>query len=725
MNHKSEGMRKYWRNTLTNLRGKIRKYDFVGFDVETYGDENEFLSGGFYFYEKGKEVFEYFYDKEEMLKFILSRRFKNKYVVATNLGFDLSVLFWGTKYWNNIHLVSRGSDILMANYDLGNNNGKIRFIDTFNFVGFGVAHLGRIIGVDKLNKPIWLGDRKPRGKVLLRKEEQFLRDTPSKRLGIDPYGEWEHLKRYNKVDCKISCDFMYFLQEGINKAGGNLKVTIGSTSMDVWRRGHLDRRLTKESYALGCDEVRDFIFSAYYGGRTEVFQRGTFNNVNYYDINSLYPSVMKKSFPVPQSVKKVNVPSVENIRKYEGVTECDVNSPIIDIPLLPIKLRDGKLIFPVGDFKGTWNNVELRKALELGYKITPRKQIIYTETFKPFGSYVDTFYDMRMKEKEKGSPLELVYKLLLVNLYGKFAQKNRQSLKIKIIKNLSDDELMKYAFDEELAKNFVVKDDVLIEIKKGVFDGIFSFPIFSSYTTSYARLLMYDYLQERDVIYMDTDSIVTKDELKNTSRELGCMKLEGHINTGIFIKPKMYMLDDDIKIKGVTRCTSEEFKNILGGGTVTKMKFSKLRESVRRGIKPNTKINVTKSLNLKDTKRKWNDIFIVSDKERSTPLEVTYVDGVGNILLSELEDFNNKNLGVENKNFNTFISKKNYNENVREYLRQNPSVKKKFKGKLKELAEVMILLMKDGYDLDVFDWYSLGVDKPLSEYYSELVRGVV
>ncbi len=544
---------------------------------------------------------------------MLSRRFRNKTIVATNLGFDLTSLFFDTPFWNDIQITSRGSDILLATYKLTNNNGKIKIIDTFNFVPYSVEKLGAILNSNKLTKPsFWI--KKSNG------DYDAIKPLNS--------NDEHELMIYNKQDCKISCDFMYFLQKGINEAGGNLKITIASTSLDVWRRSHLKQNITKENFFI--PEIKDFIFKGYYGGRTEVFKRGYFENLNYYDVNSLYPSVMLNKYPLPQSIQRVNTPMIKYIQDYEGVCECEVITPHnIKIPLLPKRI-DGKLKFPRGNFIGVWNNVELRKALELGYKIRPIKQVIYTETFNPFESYVKTFYAKRMKYKAENNPMQLVTKLLLNSLYGKFAQKEKQKMTINNLEYLSDDIKKKYLICPD---DLTIKNNYLIKILKEDFDGLFSLPILSSYTTSYARLLMYDYLVTTNPVYMDTDSIVTKSYLPE-SKELGDMKLEYFVERGIFVKPKFYMMNDDVKIKGVNKAKSDDFFNIIDGKTVNKIKFSKLRESIRRGIKPNTKINVPKNMSLDDDKRVWKENFLslIENKkyEESEPVEIIDDDCVMN-----------------------------------------------------------------------------------------------
>jgi hypothetical protein len=574
------------------LSSKIYKKYYVGIDVETYGKTNKFYSCGLYWEEYDKEMFKYFTDREECIKFILSRKFRNKLFVATNLDFDFTVLFYKTDYWNDFKILSRNGKIIQCSYKFKQNNGTIRFIDTLNYYMGSVESLGKIINSHKLEKPGFLG-KKP-----ITNEEK------------------KELMIYNKQDCFVSYTFMNFFQECINKLGGNVKLTIASTSLALWRGKFQNDYIVKEAYMLKDDSVKDFIFEAYYGGRTEVFSRGKFDNVNYYDVNSLYPFCMKNEFPLPNSVKDIQKEdlSINNIIRYHGVTKALIEAPDINIPLLPYR-KNGKLLFPVGKFTGTYNNIELRKAIELGYKIIPLKQIIYTMTFRPFDEFIDTLYNERLRQKELKNPFELVCKILMNGLYGKFGTKQMEEYKLLNMPNCTYEEMKKAVGSDD----FDVKDDMIIvkHIKK--FNGIYAFPILSSYVTSYARLHMYKYLEKGNVIYMDTDSIATLKTIEGCSKELGNMKHEGLYNDCIFIKPKMYKLGDNIKIKGIRKSNNEDIQNVMIGNSITKEKYSKLRESVRRGMSPNTKMNVTKKVDIIDNKRTWehNSLDTVS---RSTPM---------------------------------------------------------------------------------------------------------
>jgi len=583
-------MKEYYKNILKQLsKKKLTKYDFIGFDVETYGDDNLFYMGGlFYLTDSGKEVYKAFYDREEMIEFLLTFKFQGKYIVATNLGFDLSVLFFNTKYWNDLNILERGSNIIYAEYKFKNSDkkGKIKFIDTMNYVPFSVEKLGKIINIEKQEKPSFLGE------IPKTKEEKA------------------YLEFYNSYDCKISCKFMYFLQDGFFNAGGNLKITIASTSFDIWRRNFQPDMLVKEEFILNDHEVKNFIFKGYYGGRTEVFKKGLFKDVFYYDINSLYPSVMRLAFPLPQSIRKVDSCSVSYIQNYMGVTECTVFCPKMNKPFLPFRNeKSKKLLFPCGRFTGTWNNCELQKAVTLGYKIEKiHKQVIYTKNFFPFKEFVEYFYQKRLDYKKENSPMEFVCKIILNSLYGKFGQKRIKKSRI-IDMNLFTGDYD--ALIKEIGEDFLIKDNKILVNKEEEFNGKNVYPILSSYVTSYARILMYNYLKHEEVLYTDTDSCICSAPIFSHSKVLGEMKLEGEFKLVHIIKPKFYYTYDgeeyDVKIKGLSKADKKDFEKILNGETVNKMKFSKMKESIRRGFAINKKMIVPKIMGLTDDKRIWLD----------------------------------------------------------------------------------------------------------------------
>lgn len=580
------------------------KYKIIGFDVETHTEENLFYMGGLY---NEDHSFDYFYDQEEMIKHILSNKYHNKIISATNLGFDFNALFYNTPYWAKFKIIQVHSKLIACIYN-PHKDLKITFIDTLNYVPFSVKIMGNILKIPKLKSPSCLG-----------------------RLPVNEEEE-EELLIYNKRDCEVTKKFMDFLQNGFyDYLGGELKLTVASTSMDIFQRNFLRYPISHEINYLKNEtekEFKDFLFSGYYGGRTETFTRGKINNMYCYDVNSLYPSVMINEYPYPKSITRVEDPEIEFF-KYMGISNVDVYCPPMKYPYLPKK--DKKLIFPTGYFSGTYTHFELQKAIKLGYKILKiNKQYIYKKSFYPFKKFIYSMYNKRIEYKKQNSPVELLYKLVMNSSYGKFAQKRMQDIQFIDLESMNDNEKFNFATMKE-NKKFNINDDgkgfILDELEC---ESSFVIPIFSIYTTAYARDVLYNYLFKYNALYCDTDSITTSIKIPE-SLELGKMKLEYDIIEGVLIKPKMYMykviekgiVKDVIKLKGVPTKTKEVMDQIIKGGIISYTKFSKLRESLRGNYRPNTIKVVKKSIDLEDTKRVWVKSFDPFSIEESTPL---YID---------------------------------------------------------------------------------------------------
>ena len=603
---------------MKRLKGRIIKRRFMGFDVETVGDNNEFYSGGLWWRdEHGFTHWKYFKCKYELSKFLNRKKFRKYYIVATNLSFDFTSVYWNTNIWNDFHIIFRGSKILLAEYKLPSRNGAIKYIDTMNYIPFGVAKLAEVIGMEKLPYPsFWDFDE----------DGNVIRATKPK-----TYEEEKELELYNKNDCKISALFMEFLQKGVNNLGGNLKITSASTSLDIWRRNFQPFDLMKEEYILQDEDIKDFIFDGYYGGRTEVFKRGTIKNAYYYDINSLYPAVMRERYPNPNTVRKIQNPNISHINRYHGVSKVTVYCPKMRYPLLSYRYN-GKLTFPTGEFTATFNHIELQRAIELGYEIKQiHKTLIYEQSFEPFKKFSEKMYDLRSEFKQTNNPFELVVKMCMNSLYGKFAQRKMEDYKIIDQNSLSNEDLQKI-MNGSLDFDFV--GDKIITKKEKLCNSVFTFPILSSYVTSYARLLMYDYIVGYEAVYTDTDSIITIHKIPE-SDELGKMKLEADIEKAIIIKPKMYYIKGEwykngekiskekVKAKGIKHPNKKDFENILLEKAIEKNKLITLKESIRRGLIPNAKLDFEKNVTLEDNKRVWNNKFNYENLEDSTPIQLT------------------------------------------------------------------------------------------------------
>lgn len=653
-------------NCLKPKKEKIQPYNIFGFDIETYGKYNKFLMGSIV---NGSNNY-VFWDKDDMINFILtSHIFRGKALIfATNLGFDFLSLFGDKLGDYNFEFLIRGSSFLNIKLTLKSGH-VINFRDTMNFFKGSVAYIGKkILGLEKLPKPKCLG-KKPKNKI-----------------------ERKELEVYNIRDSYITYKFSEFLQKSFNDLGTNMKYTIASTSMSLFQNKYLDSHMFQPK-----KEIIDFMFKAYYGGRTECINRGKITNRNYYDINSLYPYVMcKKKYPHPNYINHIKFKwselnyrgndiekillsknsknnGLDLIKNYEGISYCLINCKfdlkileskglegLENYPIIPF--RDefrGKLTFPLGYIETYQTHLELRKAISLGYDVTVIESYYYTKTFNPFENFVNDLYNKRLEEKAKKSPLQMVYKILLNSLYGKFAQKmehteviinNSEENKERILKAIrinydrekhNQNERYKIDLIDECKLTHDTGEIISPQIyyltdKEKKYIPKFINPILSIYITSYARLELYNLIEESIYNgflpdYFDTDSIITQHTF-NESKELGALKKEYEIKEGVLVKPKMYFfkgIDEDSKDCEIYKCKGlmniksyEDFVNILDTKEYHYTKFTKFKESLRRKIYFNEMIDVTKKLDLEDNKRKWKKEFNQYEKQESKPIEV-------------------------------------------------------------------------------------------------------
>jgi hypothetical protein len=200
-----------------------------------------------------------------------------------------------------------------------------------------------------------------------------------------------------------------------------------------------------------------------------------------------------------------------------------------------------------------------------------------------FDQFVESLYPLRLKHN-KGSPLNIIIKLLLNSLYGRFGMKT-DMLKSKIIENtqikdyvsiydvstistFNNKSLINYKETPTQKKVQALLNENCIDVKqyKELNKHLNSFnessaPHVASAITAFARIFMDKFKRDLslDVYYSDTDSIFCKNPLPSniiSDTELGKFKLENTIKEGIFILPKVYMLktvnnETIIKCKGL------------------------------------------------------------------------------------------------------------------------------------------------------------------------------
>lgn len=346
--------------------------------------------------------------------------------------------------------------------------------------------------------------------------------------------------------------------------------------------------------------IDDVFRESYFGGRTEIFKK-CFKSKNktlkYYDINSLYPSVMVNTqYPVFMTNNFIKTQSlVEN-----GIYQVKVSVPEnLNIPLLPYHI-DKKLMFSTGNFTGSYTGVELLKAIELGYDIDILTGYAFT-TDDIFSDYVNFFYSMRGNDKA----LNLIAKLFLNSLYGKIGQK-------RLI------EIYKLTEAKKLTKPFYIGNKIFDVAELNAVSG-FKHSEIASLVTSRARLKLYSYIEqcEDDIYYCDTDSVLTTKDLA-TDNKLGGIKLEYELCEAYFLAPKFYALktvdgkeivkvkgfrDSQIKFSDVKNAyLTNDYSNLINTGS----QFVSIRDSLKNSTELTVRDDFTsRFLGLQD-KRIYN-----------------------------------------------------------------------------------------------------------------------
>lgn len=453
---------------------------------------------------------------------------------ATNLGYDLANLFQGN--YGPMEITYIKGRVIQAKFK----GTHVYFRDTLNHWKISVKEMGERIGLKKL----------------------------------DAKGSFNNV-RYCRRDTKITHTFVSEMKKTYEGFGAKLKATIGSTALDLFH----SRFHAKPDRNYFSTAELDWLLGGYYGGRVEIFHTEPIRgNISYWDFNSLYPSVMfGNDFPCIRRHRF----RLGFREEADGIAEARVFVPRnITLPYLPLRDKRG-LIFPTGRFTGRWTHFELREAEKHGVKIEKVfKSMEFSNTTRPFDIFVNELYEARLEAQRKGDQLMSdALKLILNNLYGKFAQGNEITMLLPF-----DEKIVKHG--DQLLGNMILRNRIDQYPKH-------TNVIWSAYVTAYGRDKLYRGMREVQesgarLIYCDTDSIILEGSapFKN-QKALGELKLEGEFREAHFKLPKLYRLSGEkeyVRAKGVPRNVANQF---FEKGFAEFQRPYKLRESLRRKLTPN------------------------------------------------------------------------------------------------------------------------------------------
>nr|XP_049619738.1 uncharacterized protein LOC125994445 [Syngnathus scovelli]XP_049620140.1 uncharacterized protein LOC125994731 isoform X1 [Syngnathus scovelli] len=311
---------------------------------------------------------------------------------------------------------------------------------------------------------------------------------------------------------------------------------------------------------------------ALFGGRTNAFvlkyTAEPDERVLYVDVTSLYPFINSTAtYPIDHPT--IIHDDFKDPRSYFGFISATVNPPRgLYFPVLPFKTAKGKLVFTLcrtcaecnnqqtacthsdeqRSLTGVWTTPEFVKALDLGYTVAEITEVWhYTRTSDTiFRDYMRTF--LKGKQESSGYPPHVVNqadreryiegyaihqgiqldpskiavnpgkrqvsKLCLNNLWGKLAQRDNMTNTKIVTKSEDFFELLFSGLYNVKFFHFINEKlsivQYCININNEIPASKTSNVAAACFTTAYARLKMYSYLEilQKRVLYTDTDSLV-------------------------------------------------------------------------------------------------------------------------------------------------------------------------------------------------------------------------
>ena len=244
-----------------------------------------------------------------------------------------------------------------------------------------------------------------------------------------------------------------------------------------------------------------------------------------YDINSYYPSIMKSEidFPIAEG----------SFVKLDYISE----TPLFGIYKAKILSKVNPYLFRINS-NNFYTHIDLKRAKELNYEIELVQDghenfLRYTNKERKkakslFGDYMDYLYDIRMKYKSKDNVIETYLKLLISSLWGQLSETKT----FRVIED-EDGNFIKY---EEREGDTHIKST---RLNNGGFEHEF-FNINDPFKTRFARIKLFLLAQGRykmssliedniaNVVQVQTDGFLVKPSQKHyeLGPEIGKLKLE-------------------------------------------------------------------------------------------------------------------------------------------------------------------------------------------------------
>jgi len=591
--------------------------NFITLDIETRLINNTILPYALCYFDGNKSFNFYLSDynnEQDMLKTAVLSLFQKKYhnyiIYVHNLSFfDGIFLIKVFTQIENLNIRPLMKDGKMFNIELKYKKIKINFRDSLLMLPNSLRNLSKQFDVE--SKGIF-----PYDFVNIQNNLDYIGKIPTFKYFND-LTQSEYVKYYksfknNKWNLKDET-LKYCIQDCIS-----LYQVINKFNMLIFEYFNLNihRFATLSSLALGIyrsNYLKDYkipiisgkmfndIRKSYTGGSTEMFIPYG-ENIYAYDVNSLYPTVMKQQDMPIGNIKyfEGDIRKVDN--KSFGFFEVEITAPDnIKHPIIQTKVDTGnglRTLSPLGTWKDMIFSEEMDNAIKYGYTFKIIRGYLFDKE-KIFTKYIDSLYQIKQSHS-KDEPMYLISKLLLNSLYGKFGMDYRFDEHLII----SDNEINNLVEKNYLISELITLDNdkSLISIDKNIEsdesfiyeDSNYNISIgIASAVTAYSRIYMSNFKNKNDydLYYTDTDSIFINKELSDNfvGKDLGQLKVENIFKEACFLAPKVYggitINNTEVsKVKGFkNKLKYLELKSLLNKDTSLILKQDKWFKSIEEG----------------------------------------------------------------------------------------------------------------------------------------------
>lgn len=302
----------------------------------------------------------------------------------------------------------------------------------------------------------------------------------------------------------------------------------------------------------------------FFGGRNQAFETGIIRgDFKLYDVNSMYPYVMRK-YKHPVSIGNKVCSRITSRTAFAIITARNDNA-------LPTRQDDFRLSFLVrqGIFMASIHEIEAAEELGL-LKIESVHEAYEFDESSSFSDFVDTYNMLKIEAERTNDKLgRTFYKLLMNSAYGKFAQ------------NPADYE------DFRITQDSVEPSEHgwnLLECYYDVFlwsrpsprkTGYNNVATAASITGAARAELLRGIAASANPLYCDTDSVIaTSLSAPLDNDRLGAWKIEANASLAAIAGRKTYcLMNGDVCVKSASKgvqLTPREIIDVAGGATIEK-----------------------------------------------------------------------------------------------------------------------------------------------------------